>query len=330
MPIQGFQPEEFSKNLAQQAVQLVPQDLSEEHKQYVVNKVYQFCTLAGNALNQDESIELNSEQACTITQYIGEWTFHKSIDVIRAGVPEACRDPVLQQVAFAVFEAAKVTQIDNLDPGKALELVEKEVSAAYQKALQELAQSGQLDPNTLPSILKQSNIDKMAQENAQAVAQAKNQKIDYPDLNPVVEEKEKIHKFGAIALLLKSLSPEKAEMILNKFPKGEMLQIRHFMEIPYLEKKLDIELATQYLNEFKKKLPEILRPEIYKQMDNIHNLSNFYTVHEIKEAINMERPKIIEFVAHCMKDNRPESLFVSFSPYIATIIFNHIKSKLTA
>ena len=95
MPIANFNPQEFGQSLAHQAQQVIPEDLTEEQTQYVVNKVYQFCVLAGNALNQDPNITFDANQACVIAQFIGEWTFHKSIDVIRANIPQDCWDQTL-------------------------------------------------------------------------------------------------------------------------------------------------------------------------------------------------------------------------------------------
>ena len=103
MAIEGFDFQEFSKNLAQQATSVVPADLSENDKTYVINLVYSYCNLAGDALSKDENINLNVEQASIVCQFIGEWSFHKSIDVIRAGVPVDFRDEVMQKVAFTVF-----------------------------------------------------------------------------------------------------------------------------------------------------------------------------------------------------------------------------------
>ena len=86
MPIEGFNPEEFSKNLTSQVVGVIPQDLSEEDKKFVVNIVYKFLIMAAGALNKDDNSPLNAQQASTITQFIGEWAFHKSVDLSRAKI----------------------------------------------------------------------------------------------------------------------------------------------------------------------------------------------------------------------------------------------------
>ena len=96
MPIEGFNPEEFSKNLTSQVVGVIPQDLSEEDKKFVVNIVYKFLIMAAGALNKDDNSPLNAQQASTITQFIGEWAFHKSVDLSRAKIPQPLREPVLQ------------------------------------------------------------------------------------------------------------------------------------------------------------------------------------------------------------------------------------------
>ena len=81
--IEGFDHKAFAKNLAGQAGQVVPEDIAPEDKKFVVDIVYKFCFLSGDALIKDETITLDAPQASLITQFIGEWSFHKSIDLIQ-------------------------------------------------------------------------------------------------------------------------------------------------------------------------------------------------------------------------------------------------------
>ena len=50
MAIKGFNYQEFAQNLTMQAQELVPQDFAEYEKQYVVNTLLNFSTLAGEAI----------------------------------------------------------------------------------------------------------------------------------------------------------------------------------------------------------------------------------------------------------------------------------------
>ena len=84
MAIKGFNYQEFAQNLTAQAQELVPQDFSDPEKQYVVNTLLNFSTLAGEAIYNDKESNFNADQAMMITQIIAEWSFHKSVDLIRS------------------------------------------------------------------------------------------------------------------------------------------------------------------------------------------------------------------------------------------------------
>ena len=86
MAIQGFEYKEFAQNLAQQALELIPKDFDDNQKNYVANTLLNFSAIAGQAL-YDEG-KFNVDQAIMITQIIAEWSFHKSVDLVRSGIPQ--------------------------------------------------------------------------------------------------------------------------------------------------------------------------------------------------------------------------------------------------
>ena len=112
--IENFNPEEFANNLAEQARELVPPEFPQEEQDFIVTYVKNFCIMSGDALVKDLSVKLDAEQASFITQIIGEWTFHKSVDLIRGGINVEFREEILKKVAFTVFEICK-TAILNKD-----------------------------------------------------------------------------------------------------------------------------------------------------------------------------------------------------------------------
>ena len=102
----------FVVDLANQAKTIIPEDISSDNKKYIIQMIYNFCTLACEAAVKDENI--THDNALLITQYIGEWTFHKAIDLTRAGIEGKSRDDVLQQIAFVVYEESKQALLKNL------------------------------------------------------------------------------------------------------------------------------------------------------------------------------------------------------------------------
>ena len=104
MPIEGFDYKGFAASMAEQAKELVPQDLKDHEKEYIVKTLGNFTHLAGEALYNDTSLELNAEQAVFITQIIAEWSYHKSIDLIHSGILPQYWDTIMQKIAFTIFD----------------------------------------------------------------------------------------------------------------------------------------------------------------------------------------------------------------------------------
>ena len=106
MAIEGFDYKGFAQNLTQQALELVPPEFNDVQKQYVANTLLNFSTVAGEALYNDTTLNFNADTAVLITQIIAEWSFHKSVDLIRSGIPQQYWDPIMQKIAFTIFEVA--------------------------------------------------------------------------------------------------------------------------------------------------------------------------------------------------------------------------------
>ena len=123
MIIEEFDYQEFSENIAKQARKYIPADLSESDKTYIINIILNHCNLAGEALNQDEEINISADRASIICQFIGEWAFHKAIDLIRSNVPMRLRDEVLEKVSFTAYEIAKLSIAKNIPMQQMIMLV---------------------------------------------------------------------------------------------------------------------------------------------------------------------------------------------------------------
>lgn len=144
MAIEGFQYEEFSKELSNQAVELIPSDIKDKQRDFIIDIIYKFCTLAGNALNDDPSLNFTAEQAFMIVQFIGEWTFHKSIDILRANLPIQYRESILQKIAFTIFEIAKQSILRGLNQDQIIMLVEAHVKKTFEATIKDFLDRGML------------------------------------------------------------------------------------------------------------------------------------------------------------------------------------------
>ena len=265
--IEGFDHKAFAKNLAVQAGQVVPPDISEADKKFVVDIVYKFSLLSGDALIKDASIKFDATQASLITQFIGEWSFHKSIDLIRSQINPSLREGILQKVAFTVFEIAKQATLKKMPPEQIIPLVEHHVNVCFKQALEDLKKKGILDDKAEQAALSQSNIDAMAPSEAQKEAIG----------NGMSDTK--ILKLASLALLIKNFPEQKIKSILSKFNQPERDVLSQYLTMEDLESKIDTRITQRY---------RIAR-KIFKIVKNSDK-------EEISNIIKDERPQIREFV----------------------------------
>ncbi len=176
MPIEGFDYKGFAASMAEQAKELVPQDLKDFEKEYIVKTLGNFTMLAGEALYNDTALELTAEQAVFITQVIAEWSFHKSVDLVHSGILPQYWDSIMQKIAFTIFEVAKQAMIRKIPQEQLLQAVEHHVVKVYKQSIEELEQKGVINEEIKNRAESQSNIDAMAQQ-AQAEQQRRQQEM---------------------------------------------------------------------------------------------------------------------------------------------------------
>ena len=148
MPIEGFDYKGFAASMSEQAKELVPKELKDFEKEYIVKTLGNFTLLAGEALYNDEQLKLNADQAVFITQIIAEWSFHKSIDLIHSGILPQYWDSIMQKIAFTIFEIAKQAVIRNIPQDQLLQAVEHHVIKVYNTSIEELQKKGVIDEET--------------------------------------------------------------------------------------------------------------------------------------------------------------------------------------
>lgn len=312
MTTPDFNPEEFAQGLLIEAKQSLPQDILEDHKKYMVNKLYQFCVMAGDAIKNDTTHNFSVNEAKAIVQLIGEWTFHKNIDLIRAGVTEDCWDTVLQAIAFEVFEKAKNLQIKKIEQSKAIAIVEDTVKEAYNNVLMDLAKNGKINQESIPEIISFSNIDEMAEKSKKSLTK---------------EQENKILKCASLAVLFKTMSPEKVSKILAGMDQETATQISHFMSLPDLEQNLDPDLVNRLLDNFKQNMSNVPKVKKVKLKGKIKTLKNLYDDYMIVSKVNFERPVIKSFVQDSLMQ-KPSRKDIIVSPYIENILYAYLASQL--
>ena len=321
MPIEGFDYKGFAASMSEQAKELVPKELEEREKEYIVKTLGNFTLLAGEALYNDQQLNLNADQAVFITQIIAEWSFHKSIDLIHSGILPQYWDGIMQKIAFTIFEVAKQAVIRKIPQDQLLQAVEHHVIKVYNQSIEELQQKGVIDEATKNKAESQSNIDAMAQQaqaeqerQKQEQAQNSQKNVQYAEQRRLERQRQreqkrqqkvsipqgitnKQMKLMSLALVLKLMSQDKVTTILNKFNSNDSLEISQYMNMADLESHLDGDLVTDCLKEMKEYLP--IKRKLTKE-NVLGDLLRIYreTPRErIEKVIKNERPLVKRFIA---------------------------------
>ena len=156
-----FDFKEFAEELRDQAKNIAPKDFSEKNRDYLVEQFYRFTLYAAELISQEK--EYTTDQSIMIVQIISEWTFHKTIDLIRSGIDNKDSDLIMQKITFTIFEIAK-QNILKIELQELLNIIENKVSELYNDCIESLYKEGIIDEKQKEFAKSQSNIDAMASE----------------------------------------------------------------------------------------------------------------------------------------------------------------------
>lgn len=337
MAIPGFDYQGFAQNLAQQAQELIPADFNDVQRNYVANTLANFSMIAGQALNDDPDLNFNLDQAMMITQIIAEWSFHKSVDLIRSGIPQQYWDPIMQKIAFTIFEIAKNAFKQSLPQDQILQLIEHHVKKTYLDCIGELKQNNLITDELLEKAAGQSNIDAMMQQQVEAEqaqqVQQQSGSVPVPPQGGVPQgavaqmpsgNNAKILKLVTLAMLFQKMKQDKVQTILNKFNPDDAQSVIKFMGMPDLPSKVDPYTAMQCLQEIKTNLPtnaRALSPS--KIINKIQNISQYVERPQLEQMLKLERPKVKRFVFNAL-----EGEYYEVAPKVANIIASHIEDSV--
>ena len=329
MAIEGFDYKGFAQNLAQQALELIPPEFNDNQRNYVANTLLNFSTIAGEALYNDNSLGFNLDQAIMITQIIAEWSFHKSVDLIRSGIPQQYWDPIMQKIAFTIFEIAKNAFKQNLPQEQCLQLIEHHVKKTWLDCLAELKDKNLIDDGLLEQAANQSNIDAMvqAEQPAQDIPEDTNyeqpiQTVTNPE-QPLGAEA-KVLKLATLAMLFRKMKQDKVQTYLDKFSQDDAQAVIKFMDMPNLETKIDTKNALKCLQEIKANIPKstpvLSTAQIVRKVQNV---SQYLDRSQLELNLRLERNKVKRFVFSAM-----EGEYYNLPPKVANIIATHLEDSV--
>ena len=304
----------FSKDLTSQAAELVPVDMNKHQHDFIIDIIMRYCTMAGEALAKTASPNINLQKATLITQFIGEWIFHKSIDIIRSGVDEQFWEPVLQRVAFTVFEIAQKAMEADLPQDQLITLVENHVKKSFEAAIADLQKKGAISEEVSQNALSQSNIDVMAAAEVQ----------DEVNRDIASMSDTKILKLASIAVLIKSFPNDRAKSILTKFEKAERDVIISYLKMPDLEEKVNMKATMKCFEEMKNALPDIGTVSFERAHRRMCKIVKNSDKSVILDIIKEERPAVKEFVLACFKNKKRK-----IPAYVADAVSKYLEEKVS-
>lgn len=355
MAIQGFDYKGFAENLALQAKDLVPPDFDENQKAYVTNTLLNFSMLAGEALYNDNELGFNAEQATMITQIIAEWAYHKSVDLVRSGIPQPYWDPIMQKIAFTIFEIAKQTFKQGLPQDQILQLIEHHVKKTYLESIAELKDKNLIDDNLMEKASKQSNIDAMMQqmqESGEVAAAAAAQEVAQQQAPPpapvqtppvpaagqtgvpAVQEEAgvpappkkspyappKLLKLVTLALLLKRVDEEKVQSILERFDQDVAGTVIKYMYVDGLEEQVDPTLTMKCLDDIAEEMPGATEINKNHLVEKVKQIAELYDKAKLEQMLQLERQKVRRFVFNAL-----EGEYYDIPPRVANVIATHLQ-----
>ncbi len=321
MPTEGFDYKTFANDLATQAQELIPAEFQPFQKTYVFNTIKNFASMSAEAVCNDPKLNFNIDQAMFLTQIIAEWSFHKSIDLIRSGILPDYWDAVMKKIAFTIFEIAKQTISQNVDQDEILKLVEHHVKKSYESAIEDLLKRNVIDADVQKRALEQSNIDKMmaeiqAEQEKQSAEQGNAQNTPAPS-------GVKDLKLATLALLLKNVEEDKVKAILTKFDDSDADEILQYIQMPDLNRKIDIRNTMKYLQEIRMNLPEAKQISPSKILSKMKVLTNKIGKEPLLRMVKQERSIVKDFVKKATIGE-----CIDISPKVANIILQHLEEKI--
>lgn len=312
--LKNFDSNAFAKDLSGQASQVVPADIQEDDKKFIIDIIYRFCKMAGDALVKEENSKLSASEASLVTQFIGEWIFHKSIDIIRAGIEMQFREGILQKVAFTVFDIAKKAVEKQMPQEQLIALVEAQVKKCFTRAMEDLEQRGILTQQVAQNALSQSNIDAMAQEQVQ----------EEITTDVAAMSDSKIIKLASLAILIKNFPNDKMKSIIQKFDQPEREVLIKYLKMPDLEEKLDMKAMIKCFEEMKNTLPEAIVISYDKAYRKMYKIVKNKQKNEILHIIENERPLVQDFVLSCYDKKRTK-----LPAYVADVISKYLEENVS-
>lgn len=326
MPIEGFDYKAFAADLANQASEILknggnaaPEGISDADKKNITDTVRKFCYMSGEALSNDPQIKFNAQQAMLVTQFIGEWTFHKSIDLIIGKIPVQFREGILQIIAANIFNTAKLAIIKKMKEELLINLIEEKVKQVYSSELEKLVKKGAISPQQFEMAVNKSNLKDFVQKTEDEVK-----------LNNIAQETsvsapndKKVLKIAALAMLLKRMPQDKAETIIASLNKNDAAHVVNYMKMSNIEEKIDHQIIINALEEIRKLIPPSREVNVPRLLQKHYKLIRSASPKKLSALAMGEREAVKNFI---LDKNFPAQN--TFSAHVIKSLVNSVEKKI--
>ena len=156
---------DYIDNLAQNILCLIPEDVNELQKEYLVSNMKKSATLLANSMQTEfEFSKLDFETQCFYIQVMMEWSFHKEIDLFRSGIPAKHWKTVMQKIWYVMWEVMFACVKNEASKEVVLSMIERFINRTYIDTVEELKATNIIDEETEERAKEQSNIEIMSRQ----------------------------------------------------------------------------------------------------------------------------------------------------------------------
>lgn len=156
------EPKEFdyisiADSFKKDAVSFIPNDISEDDKNYIIEKIGNYIICAGQAIMNNQELKTTAEQKMFITQLIMELTFYAAIGIVQAEFPTSLRDSFLQNIAFIIYEITEKAIKENQEMESILTIITELVKNTYKEQLNNFLKAGAITEECFKKALDLTN-----------------------------------------------------------------------------------------------------------------------------------------------------------------------------
>ena len=186
----------FIEDLILKLEPLMPEDINKLQQDYLMSNIRKSAMILAQSMEEEEIFSrIDYETQCTYIQIMGEWSFHKEIDLFRSGIPAKYWKDIMQRIWAVMWDVMYACIENEASEDVLLNVIEKYVGKTYIAAIEELREADFIDEMIEQQAKSQSNIRIMA--------------IEYVELREFKEKIKKICKhcilFAVIAVVVSFL-----------------------------------------------------------------------------------------------------------------------------